>query len=879
MATGYERREGVQDPNANQPASPAASVPVPGIGGPRGADFSKVGGSQRALADVLGKGTALFDKYIAKKAEEWKLEGQMMYAEGKTENEIAATGNRYTMAGFMTMQARTAGNEWTQQALADIDSGDKRLTSEQYQKKLKEQYRTLTESVAGDDPYTRQLFAAMAEDTFSKLVSQQIVSNNAWREDETKRAAVTMGVSELERGTPREQVIEMMSPEMTGLSPERTTEAITEVLKLGFDADIDNTRNMIPTTTYDMYRSYESSVGLPAGLLDEVVSAESGGDRNAVSPKGAKSEMQVMDKTNLDPGFGVVPAQDDSLEERARVGRDYLGALYHKYNKDLEATLIAYNAGHVNADKWLAAGRDYAALPKRSETEPYVNKIMGNLSNPEAGMQLASSATSDLLRAGFTPAQVTTIGSAQEAYMSRKATKFNQERIIAERAIEKEVELEGNLPGALDQIEQMMTERGYDDAWANRMANRVLSAADAYEKEHNVSIKLKGANATGRVAALPPAEQQKAIELKRKEILAIMDTQESLTQEERGNILRESMSDYVAENNVVDDVWKANMSLDLSRPMNKDGTIRPEAVHAFNDYMMLAQKANPGYAAKFLDAEGQKMVAIAESFSVGGYTNTEQALMYAAEIRTKQEAGTFVAPKPIPDKDVDAAVDKIMGGVDSRWFGWRNDKTTAFEVYDNELEQARNNPTIRSAIKTFAYNHMLLDSSLSPEHAAILARNDVQGRMEYVMGNVVLSGRASTIREDMGIADWTSPTTVDKVMLGYLRENGEYIWGEEFNEFAITGVGSSVDEADIRGLLPDKSVISQSISDEIRGVPMMSVRYDTDRKGWIVDRWLNKERTSLANTPHFIPATELGDWAKNSDYGVLNSKSKARWKG
>ena len=38
--------------------------------------------------------------------------------------------------------------------------------------------------------------------------------------------------------------------------------------------------------------------------------------------------MQVMDATNRDPGFGVLPAQDDSPEERARVGRDYLQARF-----------------------------------------------------------------------------------------------------------------------------------------------------------------------------------------------------------------------------------------------------------------------------------------------------------------------------------------------------------------------------------------------------------------------------------------------------------------------------------------------------------------------------------------------------------------------
>ena len=33
--------------------------------------------------------------------------------------------------------------------------------------------------------------------------------------------------------------------------------------------------------------------------------------------------MQVLDGTNLNPGFGVKPAADNSPDERARVGRAY----------------------------------------------------------------------------------------------------------------------------------------------------------------------------------------------------------------------------------------------------------------------------------------------------------------------------------------------------------------------------------------------------------------------------------------------------------------------------------------------------------------------------------------------------------------------------
>lgn len=85
-------------------------------------------------------------------------------------------------------------------------------------------------------------------------------------------------------------------------------------------------------------------------LTSVVLANESGGQRYGAdgklleSPKGAKGEMQVMDDTNLNPGYGVIPAKDNSPGERARVGRDYLAAMVKEYG-DAGQALAAYNAG------------------------------------------------------------------------------------------------------------------------------------------------------------------------------------------------------------------------------------------------------------------------------------------------------------------------------------------------------------------------------------------------------------------------------------------------------------------------------------------------------------------------------------------------------
>lgn len=112
-----------------------------------------------------------------------------------------------------------------------------------------------------------------------------------------------------------------------------------------------------------------------ADLYDDVEYWESGGNQNAVSPKGARGVMQLMPGTMRDPGFGVTPMRDDSEAENRRVGREYLDAMYRRYG-DRRVALAAYNWGPGNVDKWLKSGADPKKLP--AETRKYIGNVMSN---------------------------------------------------------------------------------------------------------------------------------------------------------------------------------------------------------------------------------------------------------------------------------------------------------------------------------------------------------------------------------------------------------------------------------------------------------------------------------------------------------------------
>ena len=117
-------------------------------------------------------------------------------------------------------------------------------------------------------------------------------------------------------------------------------------------------------------------------LVNITIQTESGGNPNAVSQKGAKGLMQVMDGTNKDPGYGVKPAKDDSPQERVRVGRDYLAAMLKEYGGDVAKAWAAYNGGPgalndaiKRADASRTPGADWLTFMPR-ETQDYVAKNM-----------------------------------------------------------------------------------------------------------------------------------------------------------------------------------------------------------------------------------------------------------------------------------------------------------------------------------------------------------------------------------------------------------------------------------------------------------------------------------------------------------------------
>ncbi len=114
-----------------------------------------------------------------------------------------------------------------------------------------------------------------------------------------------------------------------------------------------------PTKYKEVVIEEAVSLGVDPYLVFAVIKRESRFNKKAVSSKGAKGLMQIMDSTASDvirTNPNVLSNEDYDIFEpeiNISVGVRYLKQLIDRYNGDVVIALCAYNAGLGNVDKWL----------------------------------------------------------------------------------------------------------------------------------------------------------------------------------------------------------------------------------------------------------------------------------------------------------------------------------------------------------------------------------------------------------------------------------------------------------------------------------------------------------------------------------------------
>jgi len=111
---------------------------------------------------------------------------------------------------------------------------------------------------------------------------------------------------------------------------------------------------------------YSNIYNVDPELVKAIIKIESGFNSKAVSKKGAKGLMQLMESTAR--LYGVKATEIFKPEKNIKAGIKHLKRLINKYKNNLQLALAAYNAGEAVVDY-------HNAIPPYRETINYVKKV------------------------------------------------------------------------------------------------------------------------------------------------------------------------------------------------------------------------------------------------------------------------------------------------------------------------------------------------------------------------------------------------------------------------------------------------------------------------------------------------------------------------
>lgn len=131
-------------------------------------------------------------------------------------------------------------------------------------------------------------------------------------------------------------------------------------------------------------KQYSTEYDVDEFLVYSIIKAESGHNKDAVSPKGATGLMQIMDSTAIDVMNRLKIEEDlDRLTDpdfNIRIGTYYVKYLLERYDGNIDKAIAAYNAGLSNADRWQEDANDEEFLQNIDikETREYVKRVNQN---------------------------------------------------------------------------------------------------------------------------------------------------------------------------------------------------------------------------------------------------------------------------------------------------------------------------------------------------------------------------------------------------------------------------------------------------------------------------------------------------------------------
>lgn len=149
-------------------------------------------------------------------------------------------------------------------------------------------------------------------------------------------------------------------------------------------------KKMYPREYENLVKLYSQEYQVDENLIFAIIKAESNFNLKAISNKGAKGLMQLMEETAKEVATNIdttVLQETESFKEKLleadtniKLGTKYVSILLEKY-KHIAIAITAYNAGIGTVDNWIekgiikADGTNIENVPYK-ETNNYVRKIL-----------------------------------------------------------------------------------------------------------------------------------------------------------------------------------------------------------------------------------------------------------------------------------------------------------------------------------------------------------------------------------------------------------------------------------------------------------------------------------------------------------------------
>jgi spore germination cell wall hydrolase CwlJ-like protein len=338
----------------------------------------------------------------------------------------------------------------------------------------------------------------------------------------------------------------------------------------------------------------------------------------------------------------------------------------------------------------------------------------------------------------------------------------------------------------------------------------------------------------------------------------------------KGELLRRTYTE-LQRHNVIDHELNAELKGHLSgNIIQKDGTISPDAMKAYEAYGVLKQtpNINDGYVSKTVeDSYVRSLLETAWALDQGDLS-PEQALRKAHEIVNDplRDPADRIKKDAIWTTELNTEVDKAIREKVAPEF-WRG------LVYDDSRADADrvikdNKGTIMKYVQNRADLYHLQHPNEDPKVSRKKALDDFQANATYVAGNVIITEPGFELHKKMGIAG-LGRNAADAAIKDFLATAGPSLWPTKWGNntagvFGTVRSGESYVGSAVRGMTEGKQ---NSFFNPFPLLPSVAPRdapvkitYNAQLGTLTFDLYADKERTKTLGATKVYDAATIGKW-------------------